>query len=172
MDRGYIQVYTGSGKGKTTAAIGVSMRAIATGMSVYFGQFLKLGESAEHKIFNDYSELITYKQFGSGVFVMGDPGVIDYEKAACGWHASLEAINSNLYDLVVLDELNLAINLNLIPVEDVVNAISKKPSKLEVIITGRYATDEIIAAADLVTEMKEVKHYYKKGVPARKGIEY
>jgi cob(I)alamin adenosyltransferase len=169
--KGYIHVYTGDGKGKTTAAVGVVMRAVAKNMSVYFGQFMKLNRSSEHIIFADYPELITLEQFGTGKFVNGKPSAEDYEKAAYGWNSCIEAINSGRYDLVVMDELNLALNLELVPIDDVLDVLASKPKQLEVIITGRYAKKEIIDAADLVTEMKEIKHYYKKGQPARLGIE-
>ena len=166
-----IHVYTGNGKGKTTAAIGVTMRAVANRMSVYFGQFMKQGFSSEHKIFADYPELITLQQFGTGKFVMDNPSTEDYEKAVSGWKSCLEAINSKRYDLVVMDELNLVLNSELIPVGDVLGVLANKPKQLEIIITGRYAKEEIINAADLVTEMKEIKHYHQKGQPARIGIE-
>jgi cob(I)alamin adenosyltransferase len=167
-----IQVYTGNGKGKTTAAIGVTMRTVGIGGKVFFGQFMKQGEYAEHKIFAQYALQITHKQFGSGKFVMGKPSEEDRALAMQGWQACLEAIDSGRYNLVVMDELNLVINLELVPIDDVLRAITDKKDQLEMIITGRNAHEGVVAAADLVTEMREVKHYYQQGVQARKGIEF
>ena len=168
---GYIQVYTGNGKGKTTASIGVVMRAAASGMKIFFGQFMKNTPSAEHIIFAGYPQSITFEQFGTGRFVMGKPGAEDYEKAAAGWQRCKTALQSGDYDLVVLDELNTALKLELLPIAEVIDVLSRKPEQPEVIITGRYAPEEIINIAGLVTEMNEIKHYFKQGVNARKGIE-
>ena len=168
---GYIQVYTGNGKGKTTASIGTAMRAIASGMKVFFGQFMKNTPSAEHIIFADYPQSITFEQFGTGKFVMGNPSKEDYERAQTGWQRCKTALQSGGYDLVVLDELNTTLKLDLLPIEEVTDILRRKPEQLEVIITGRYAPEAIINIADLVTEMNEVKHYFTKGVGARKGIE-
>jgi cob(I)alamin adenosyltransferase len=168
---GYIQVYTGNGKGKTTAAVGVSVRAVASGMKVFFGQFMKNTPSSEHIIFAAYPQYVNLMQFGSGKFVRGKPDAEDFEKAAAGWGHCKNALQSGLYDLVALDELNTALKFGLLPVEEVVETLRLKPAQTEVIITGRGAPEEIINIADLVTEMKEVKHYFMKGVGARRGIE-
>ena len=168
---GYIQIYTGNGKGKTTAAIGVTMRAAASGMKVFFGQFMKNTPSSEHIIFADYPHSITLMQFGTGTFVRCSPGAEDYEKAAAGWEHCKKALQSGEYNLVVLDELNTTLKLGLLPVAEIAETIRRKPEQTEVIITGRYATEEIMNIADLITEMKEIRHYFSKGVGARKGIE-
>lgn len=171
FDKGYVQVYTGSGKGKTTAAIGVTMRAAASGMKVFFGQFMKNTFSSEHKIFADYSSLIRHEQFGTGCFVMGKPGEEDRKLAERGFELCKSAVLGGEYDLVVMDELNLVTSLGLISIEAVLELLDAKSSQLEIIITGRNADKRIIERADLVTEMQEVKHYYSIGVVARKGIE-
>ncbi len=171
FETGYIQVYTGNGKGKTTAAIGVTMRAIASGMKVFFGQFMKNTPSAEHKIFADYPQSVMLMQFGTGRFVRGKPEKEDYAKAAAGWEHCKKAIQSGEYDLVVLDELNTALGLGLLFAAEVTGVLRHKHKQTEIIITGRYAPEEIVNIADLVTEMKEIKHYFTQGVGARKGIE-
>ena len=168
---GYIQVYTGNGKGKTTAAIGVTMRAAASKMKVFFGQFMKNTFSSEHIVFSAYSQYITFEQFGAGGFIRGKPSTEDYEKAAAGWQRCKTVLQSGDYDLTVLDELNTALKFGLLPVSEVVDCLCRKSKQMEVIITGRYAPEEIINIADLVTEVKEVKHYFTQGVGARKGIE-
>ena len=168
---GYIQVYTGNGKGKTTAAIGVTMRAVASGMKVFFGQFMKNTPSSEHVIFADYPQSVTLMQFGTGTFVRGNPGAEDYEKAAAGWKHCKKALQSGDYDLVVLAELNTTLKLELLSAAEVTETIRRKSERTEVIITGRYAPEEVINIADLVTETKEIRHYFSKGVGARKGIE-
>jgi cob(I)alamin adenosyltransferase len=169
--KGYIQVYTGDGKGKTTAAIGVAIRALGSGMKVFFGQFLKRRSSSEHKIFADYPNGIKLVQFGTDQFVMGEPSELDIECARSGLELSRKAIQSGYYNLAVLDELNVAVNMGLINVESVTDLLKSKPEQVEIIITGRNAPPELIEIAHLVTEMKEVKHYYKIGVGARVGIE-
>ena len=172
MESGYIQVYTGDGKGKTTAAMGVIIRAIAEGFKVYFGQFMKIGEYNEIKSLRKLGENnLTIEQYGFG----GELSHIDeneYKKAAQdGLKKAYSAVKSGKYDLIVLDEINVAEHFEYISTDDVLSLIDLKPKNCELILTGRYANPQIIKRADLVTEMKEIKHYYTKGVPARKGIE-
>lgn len=170
MEKGYIQVYTGNGKGKTTAALGLSLRAVCAGKKVFFGQFIKG---------MDYSELNAYKylpgfkmeQFGLDHFINDETREEDVVNAEKGLRRANEILKSGMYDIVVLDEINIALYYNLISVDDVKELLNNKPENVEMILTGRYAKDDIINMADLVTEMKEVKHYFEKGVMARKGIE-
>lgn len=169
--KAYVQVYTGNGKGKTTAAIGVTMRAVAAGMKIYFCQFLKDKDSGEHKIFADYPDSITVERFGAGKFVMGKPSQEEYEAAARGWERCREAVLSGKYDLVVADELNVAASLGLVAPDEILEMMQQKPAYTELIMTGRGAADEVMDRADLVTEMLEIRHYYKQGVQARVGIE-
>jgi cob(I)alamin adenosyltransferase len=171
MEKGYIQIYTGNGKGKTTASIGLSMRALGSGMRVFFGQFMKKGYSAEQAVFGAYPELATLRQYGSGKFIMGAPSEEDIALAQNGWQEGIAAFTSGDYDVVVLDELNSAIALGLVSLDEVLEALQKKAEGTEVIITGRSAPQALMDVAHLVTEMREIKHYYKIGVPARKGIE-
>lgn len=170
LQKGYIQVYTGNGKGKTTAALGLSLRAICAGNKVFFGQFMKGQECSEKK-----AQLIlprfTLEQFGTSSFINGTPTEKDISCAAQGLKRIREVLVSGDYDLVVLDEINTAMFFKLISVEEVLSMLDIKPEKTEVVMTGRYAPQEIIDSADLVTEMKEIKHYYNIGVDARIGIE-
>ncbi len=169
--KGYIQVYTGNGKGKTTAAIGLAIRAAGAGMKVFFAQFLKKGEYSEHKALSRFSDLIKVKQYGRGHLLSGKPEEEDIRLAKEGLKEVKKIMSSGEYDVVILDEANVAVHFGLLSEDDLLELIRSKPSEVELVITGRYAKKRIIDEADLVTEMKEVKHYYKKGVLARKGIE-
>ncbi len=171
MKKGYIQVYTGDGKGKTTAAIGLSVRAIGAGMNVLFAQFLKRGQFSEVKALGRFGDQIKIIQFGSGKFVRGKPQKEDYQRASEGLKLIRDEIMSGKYDLVVLDEANVALNLGLISLEDVVEVLKKRPVGVEIVLTGRNAPEEIYKVADLVSECRMVKHYLSQGVKARKGIE-
>jgi len=171
--RGYIQVYTGSGKGKTTAALGLALRAAGHKQRVYIGQFLKgqmYGELLSAKLLAPY---ITIEQFGRTGFihVTKDPDKEDIQKAKRGLKRCLDAMLSLKYRIIVLDEINVAVYFNLLTEKEVLEFLGQKPEGVEVILTGRYAPATFIKRADLVTEMKEKKHYYKKGVKAREGIE-
>lgn len=171
--RGYIQVYTGNGKGKTTAALGLALRAAGHGIKTYIGQFLKGQEYGELEAVKKLAPLITIEQFGRKGFihVTKDPDEIDIRKAVQGLEKCREAILSGKYAIIILDEINVAIYFNLFGEKDVHDLLHKKPDEVEIILTGRYAPDSIIERADLVTEMKEIKHYYKNNVRARDGIE-
>lgn len=173
LERGLVQVYTGNGKGKTSAAFGLALRAVGRGLKVFIIQFIKGGF--------DYGELyvvsklpnLTLKAFGRGKFVTEKPaGKEDVALAGEALALAEEAVRGGRYDVVILDELSVALSLDLISLEEVLKLIKEKPKHVELILTGRDAPEEIVEAADLVTEMKEVKHPYKKGFPARKGIEY
>ena len=170
--KGYVQVYTGDGKGKTTAALGLCLRAVGAGLKVYFGQFLKKGRYSEHKALEKYADLITVRQFGTPGFIIGEPAEKDIAAAEAGLLEVLTVISNGAYDVVVLDELNVAIHYQLVPVDRVLSLIQAKPENTELVITGRYAHDDILAAADLVTEMRLIKHYHERGISARRGIEH
>lgn len=180
MEKGYIHVYTGNGKGKTTAALGVALRSLANGYNVAMAQFIKSKgfEYSEMKAFNYINTLegplgkIKIDQFGTGCCLHGrKPGDEDFKIVEEGFKQAEEWINSGNYELVILDEINVAIHLGLIPPKKVIELLKNKPSHIEVIVTGRHAIPEIIELADLVTEMKEIKHYFAKGVLSRKGID-
>lgn len=173
LPKGLVQVYTGRGKGKTSAAFGLALRAIGRGLRVFIIQFIKGGF--------DYGELystkdlknLELKAFGRGKFITENPPEeSDIDSATTALKFAQKIINSHKYDVVILDEINVALSLGLVQTADVVNLIKGKPGNIELVLTGRNAPREIIRAADLVTEMKEIKHPFKKGVPPRKGIEY
>ena len=168
---GMVHVYTGNGKGKTTAALGLAIRARGRGLSVLVVQFMKGNvEYGELSSFRDLGMEIV--QFGRPDFVdQHDPDPVDVRMAGEGLEFAAERIRSGKYDMVVLDEINVAAAWKLVPVEAVMAILEERPANLEVVLTGRYAPDEFIEAADLVTEMVEVKHYFRKGVQARDGIE-
>ncbi|NLD37737.1 MAG: cob(I)yrinic acid a,c-diamide adenosyltransferase [Desulfatiglans sp.] len=169
--KGYIQVYTGDGKGKTTAALGLAMRAYGAGLNVYIAQFVKGMKYSEQETFKVLSKHITVKQYGRGCFIKGDPTEEDIKAARAGLKEVREIMLSGKYQVVILDEANIATYYKLISVDDLLELIADKPEGMELIITGRNADPRIIEIADLVTEMKEVKHYYHSGVMAREGIE-
>ena len=173
LEKGLVQVYTGNGKGKTTAAFGLALRAIGRGLKVYIIQFIKGGFDYGELYIVDKLPNLTLKAFGRGKFVTQKPaGKEDVELAGEALTLADEVVKSGEYDIVILDEINVALNLKLIKTEKVLELIKNKPKHVELVLTGRYAPDEIIEVADLVTEMKEVKHPYNKGYQARKGIEY
>ena len=171
--KGYVQVYTGNGKGKTTAALGLALRAVGAGLKVYIAQFLKGSDYSEIKAINErLSDLVKVEQFGAPHFVhSGKITAEDLELAKKGLEAAKNAMLSGEYDIVILEEANVACYLGILSVEDLLKLVEEKPEGVELIFTGRYAPQELIDIADLVTEMVEVKHYYTKGVQAREGIE-
>lgn len=166
---GYTQIYTGNGKGKSTAAFGLAIRAAGAGLKVFIGQFVKKMEYSEVKSLRKLG--IEVNQYGSGCFIKNDPTQKDIDLAAAGYAEVREVIQKGGYDVVILDELNIALFYNLVSEEEALSLITMKPSSLELVITGRYAPEALMEAADLVTEMKEIKHYYHQGVEARDGIE-
>jgi len=173
LEKGMVQVYTGNGKGKTSAAFGLALRAIGRGLKVYIIQFIKGGFDYGELYIADKLPNLKLKAFGRGKFVTEKPPAKeDVKLAEEALKLAEETVKSGEYDIVILDEINVALNLKLIKTEKVIELIKKKPKHVELILTGRYAPDEIIEAADLVTEMREVKHPYNKGFQARKGIEY
>lgn len=169
--KGYVQVYTGDGKGKTTAALGLAMRAFGAGLNVYIAQFVKGMKYSEQETFKVLSGHLTVKQYGRGCFIKGDPTEEDITAAKAGLKEVREIMLSGKYQVLILDEANIATFYNLFSVDDLLKLIKDRPDDLELIITGRRADPRVIEAADLVTEMKEIKHYYQEGVIAREGIE-
>ena len=169
--KGYIHVYTGNGKGKTTAALGLALRASGAGLSVYIAQFVKGMEYSELKAMEKLSESVAIKQYGRDCFIYKEPGKEDIQAARDGLKEVREIMGSGKYQMIILDEANIATYFNLFSVDDLLDFIHAKPEDVELVITGRMADPRIIEEADLVTEMKEIKHYYEKGVQAREGIE-
>ncbi len=172
FERGTVQIYTGNGKGKTTAALGAALRAVGHGKRVVMIQFLKgrlYGELAAV----DRIEGLTIEQYGRDEFVdPKNPASVDVELAQKGWARVHEMVSDEKLDMLILDEVNVAVSFGLIPLPEVIELLKNKPPRLELILTGRYAPDELIELADTVTEMREVRHHYQKGIRARKGIEY
>jgi len=169
--KGYVQIYTGNGKGKTTAALGLSIRAAGAGLKVFIAQFLKMGDYSEIKALRKFSDLITVEQFGQGKFVKGQPSPDEIEAARKGLERIKAVVAAGQHDLVIMEEGNVAVMCGLFPVEALLEIIDAKPDHMELVITGRGADSRVIEKADLVTEMKEIKHYYQQGVQARVGIE-
>jgi len=173
LEEGIVQVYTGNGKGKSTAAFGLALRAIGRGLKVYIIQFIKGGFDYGELYIVDKLPNLTLKAFGRGKFVTEKPPEkVDVQFAEEALTLAEKIVKSGEYDIVILDEVNVALNLKLIETGRVVELIKAKPKHVELVLTGRYAPNEIIELADLVTEMREVKHPYNKGFEARKGIEY
>lgn len=191
FEKGYVQIYTGNGKGKTTSAIGLAIRALGAGMRVMMIQFMKDPVYSEHKILSKLDGM-TLKTFGKSFFIVyddenlekakkwerkivvfkkGNPPKDYVELIHEGLQAAKEAVSNGEYDLVILDEINVVLHYELASVEDVEDILKSKKESVEVVLTGRYANEKLIDLADLVTEMKEIKHYYKQGVMSRKGIE-
>jgi cob(I)alamin adenosyltransferase len=173
LKKGYIQVYTGNGKGKTTAAIGQAVRAAGAGLKTVIIQFMKEYPYSEIVSLNELSKWITVEQYGKDDFVYKGkmPGEEDLAVALRALKRAEDIMLCNEYDIIILDEIIVAIYFKLFPISDVIDLINKKPDNVEIILTGRYCPEEIIEKADLVTEMKEIKHYYTKNVLSRKGIE-
>jgi len=173
LEKGLIQIYTGNGKGKTSAAFGLALRAIGNGFKVFVIQFIKGGF--------DYGELdavkflpnLELRAFGRGKFIMKTPPEEeDVKLAKEGFELAKKIVESGDFDVVILDEINVALHLKLLRVSEVLGLIRSKPKHVELVLTGRNAPSEIVEVADLVTEMREIKHPYVLGVQPRKGIEY
>jgi cob(I)alamin adenosyltransferase len=169
--KGYVQVYTGNGKGKTTAALGLALRATGAGLPVFIAQFVKGMEYAELSALRRLSDLITLKQYGRDCFIYQKPSDEDIAAARQGLEEVRQVICSGSYPLVILDEANIATYYDLFSVDELLALIDARPDSVELVITGRYADERVLEKADLVTEMREVKHYYQHGVQARAGIE-
>lgn len=171
QQKGFIHLYTGNGKGKTTAAIGQAIRASGAGMKIYMAQFVKGMHYSELKTLALIPQ-IKIRQYGLECFIINKPGPKDFEYAQKGFQESSEIIKNNEFDQDILDEICIALYYKLIDLNLLLELLENKPEKLEIIMTGRYAPQELIEIANLVTEMKEIKHYYQKGTKARKGIEF
>src|SRR5215217_1393090 len=176
LERGLVIVYTGKGKGKTTAALGIVLRAIGHGYKVGMIQFIKgewyYGELTSSKRLEPEFEMIAAGRGFVGI-IDDDHPIEDHQRAAKEAIAlAKEKIASGIYDVMILDEVNYAVKLNLISQQDILDIIAAKPEKTNLVLTGNYAPESVIAAADLVTEMKEIKHPYQKGIKAKKGIDY
>ena len=170
---GYVHVYTGDGKGKTTAALGLALRAAGRGFRTYIAQLLKAQPTGEIEAVAKLAPLIRIEQFGREGFIMikDGPGDEDVERAKAGLAKAREAMLSGAYRIVVLDEVNTAVHFKVLPEKDVLDLIDERPAAIELVLTGRYAPASFVDRADLVTEMKAVKHYFDRGVKAREGIE-
>jgi len=170
LEKGYIQVYTGNGKGKTTASLGIVLRTICAGNKAFIGQFMKGQDYCELRA-PEFLPGLKIEQFGDLFFINGKPSETDIENAKKGLVRMKEVLMSGEYDMVVFDEINTSMFFQLVEPKEVLAILDQKPDCVEVILTGRYAPEEIIERADLVTEMKEIKHYYNAGVDSRVGIE-
>lgn len=168
MEKGIIQVYTGDGKGKTTAAIGQLVRAHGAGLNVALIQFLKGVYSGELNVLKYLR--IPFWQFGTGEFIIDKPSTRDIDLAREGLKKAEELFED--YDLLVLDELSYLLTCNIIPMEDIIDLLERKPDHLELVLTGREMPKQVLSIASLVTRMEKVKHPYDEGINARKGIEY
>jgi cob(I)alamin adenosyltransferase len=169
--KGYIQVYTGQGKCKTTAALGLALRAVGAGLRVYLGQFIKAGVYSEIKVLRERFPEVTLEQFGRGRFMRGKPAREDILAGQNGIERLRAAMLGGQYDVVIGDEANTAAKLGLFPEAALLALMDDKPANVELVLTGRGAGDNVLARADLVTEMKCVKHYFDAGVRGRPGIE-
>jgi cob(I)alamin adenosyltransferase len=173
LKKGYVQVYTGNCKGKTTASLGLAFRAMGQGLKTYIGQFMKGQCYGELKSAEMCKPYITIEQYGKDTFthIQNPPLEEDVKMAVEGLEKAKKAMFSGEYDIIIFDEINIAHHYNLITTEEMVDIIKNKPEDVEIVFTGRHAPQKVIEFADLVTEMVSVKHYYDKGIIARDGIE-
>jgi cob(I)alamin adenosyltransferase len=173
MERGYVQVYTGNGKGKTTAALGLALRAAGAGLRVYILQLMKEYPYSELEALNRHADRITVEQVCGDAFVYRREPAPPEEKASAAeaLDRAQTAMVSGDYDVIVLDEACVSIHFGLITVDQLLALFDTRPETVEVVVTGRYCPEAVLQRADLITEMREVRHYYPSGVPARKGIE-
>ena len=171
--RGLVIVITGNGKGKTTSAFGQALRAIGQGYKVLVVQFMKGRKYGEFIAAEKHLPDLTIKRFGMDSFVMRDnPAAVDIELALQGFEFAKKAIGGGKYNMIILDEINVAVDFKLVDIKQVLEMIKNKPPALDLILTGRYAADEIIRLADTVSEVQEIKHHYAAGIKDRAGIEY
>jgi cob(I)alamin adenosyltransferase len=170
--KGLVHLYTGTGKGKTTAALGLAMRALGNGWKVCMVQFMKGGEYGEIESFKQLENFKIQKLGTTGFVDRKKPSARDIEEAKKGLVAAREAIGSDKYDLVILDEIVCALDFGLLELPPIVDLIKNKPDRVELVLTGRGAPQALVDLCDYVTEMREAKHPYQRGVAARKGIEY
>ncbi len=170
MKKSYVHIYTGNGKGKTTSSFGIAVRSLYAGKKVYIGQFVKGMRYSELGLADDFDN-ITIEQFGRDCFIFNDPTEEDIRIAREGLERVREILTTSDYDLVILDEIMIAVYYHLFSDQEVIELLESRKENIEVVMTGRYAPQSLIDYADLVTEMREIKHYYQKGVQARIGIE-
>ncbi len=170
-NKGYIHLYTGNGKGKTTAAIGLAVRAVGAGKKIFIGQFAKGMHYSELDALKRFPE-IEVRQFGLECFIRQKPAEKDIEAARKGFQETVSVIKENKYDIVIMDEACIALHYKLFDIKEFLAVLKNKPESMEIVLTGRKAPKELYETADLITEMKEIKHYYNEGVQARKGIEH
>ncbi len=168
---GYIHLYSGNGKGKTTAALGLALRAAGAGKTVFIAQFVKGMHYSEIDALKSLPA-IELKQFGLDCFIVNKPAQTDIDAARRGLKEVTVIIAEGKYDMVILDEVCIALYYHLFNIEEVLSLLKSKPEQMEIVLTGRYAPPELYEIADLVTEMNEIKHYYNSGIEARKGIEF
>ncbi|HHO76587.1 MAG TPA: cob(I)yrinic acid a,c-diamide adenosyltransferase [Deltaproteobacteria bacterium] len=173
IGRGYVHIYSGNGKGKTTAALGLALRSAGHGLRSTIVQFMKGQHYSELDAVHMLGGLVSIEQFGHPEFcrIIDPPDPEDVKRALSALKRLHEIMNARTCDILIADEMITAGMFKLITQDDILGLIESKPDGMELILTGRGATDKVIAAADLVTEMKEIKHYYAQGVHARKGIE-
>ena len=173
FSKGFVQVYTGNGKGKTTAALGLALRAAGHRFKVLIIQFLKGGIAyGELKSAKKLAPNLTIVPMGRENFVnKKKPDPRDVYLAQKAWKLAQRSVHSQKYHLVILDEINVAVEYGMVPLKELLALIKNKPENVELVLTGRWARPEVLRRADLVTEMREIKHYYKKGIESRIGIE-
>ena len=169
---GYLQIYTGEGKGKTTAAMGLALRTLGIGKRVFIGQFIKGEASAEVTALTKNFPKAESECFGLGRFIRKAPAKDDLDAAQKGLDRLRKILTAGEVDLVIADELSGALKAGVVSLDDVLSLISLRPAHVELVITGRDAHPKLVEHADLVTEMQKIKHYFDEGVPAREGIEY
>jgi len=172
MKQGLVQIYTGNGKGKTTAALGLSLRAAGRGLKVFIAQFVKGMFYGELEALERFAPQITLHQYGRKCFIRDEPTEEDVRLAREGWQEIQDVLKSEKCDLLILDEIGIAIHYRLISLEEVEELLRNRPDSVELVLTGRKIPEALYEQADLVTEMREIKHYYNAGVQARKGIEF
>lgn len=172
MERGLVQIYTGEGKGKTTAALGLILRACGQGLRVFLGQFAKGMDYGELHALTRLGEQVTVRQYGRDCFIRREPTDEDIRLARAGFQEVSQVVTAAAHDLVVLDEIGIALHYRLITLAEVEGLLDRRPSTVELVLTGRKIPAALFARADLVTEMREIKHYFARGVQARRGIEF
>jgi cob(I)alamin adenosyltransferase len=172
MEQGLVQIYTGDGKGKTTAALGLSLRAAGRGLKVFIAQFVKGMFYGELEALKRFAPQITLHQYGRKCFIRDEPTEEDVRLAREGWQEIQDVLKRAECDLLILDEIGIAMHYRLISLEEVEELLCNKPDSVELVLTGRKIPEALYEQADLVTEMREIKHYYNAGVHARKGIEF
>jgi cob(I)alamin adenosyltransferase len=173
LEKGFIQVYTGDGKGKTTCALGLALRAAGQGLQVYMIQFLKGRETGEAQAAARLAPEMTLQYFGRpGLVNLKSPAPEDLTLVREAWDLAKKVLAAGEHDLVILDEINLVLTYNLIPLDEALEVLRLRPPHVELVLTGRQAPEELVDLADLVTEMRPVKHYYQAGVKSRRGIEW